>query len=291
MIKQPKDRYSPNRSPNNKVQVLDADQEPSDPPKREEDPEPLPRHIEDELDLNLEKYSTEIKNEVKYLLLDLLKYPSTEQAEQHRCATRLGYSDLKNIKNKQVGDSMFHPSTHRPTHCKDCGLLIQEREIPLCSEVWEFPTAGTSTFKFFETIKLIWIFIFILGAVFSIQSLYFNIIEPTETISILNFPKKFAYSGKLLYYSSNVILFLLIMLDACMLALTVVIWWASLYCLRSCREKYHRIVDQENLSACDFTIMLEHLPIHYNKETLQVELNRYFESLVYKHNIKNTWGE
>jgi hypothetical protein len=37
--------------------------------------------------------------------------------------------------------------------------------------------------------------------------------------------------------------------------------------------------------------MLEHLPVHYNKDALQVELTRYFESLVYKHNIKNTWGE
>jgi hypothetical protein len=52
---------------------------------------------------------------------------------------------------------------------------------------------------------------------------------------MLNFPKKFAYSGKLLYYSSNVILFLLLVLDACLLGLTVIVWWASLYCMRSCR--------------------------------------------------------
>jgi hypothetical protein len=37
--------------------------------------------------------------------------------------------------------------------------------------------------------------------------------------------------------------------------------------------------------------MIEHVPIHYTKERLQAEFNRYFESLVYKHNIKNTWGE
>jgi hypothetical protein len=60
---------------------------------------------------------------------------------------------------------------------------------------------------------------------------------------------------------------------------------------RCLRQKYVRIVDQESLSASDFTIMLENVPAYYTKDRLQNELNRYFESLVYHHNLKKTWGE
>lgn len=56
-------------------------------------------------------------------------------------------------------------------------------------------------------------------------------------------------------------------------------------------QKYEREVDQAHLSASDFSIMLENVPIHYSEDKLREEFNRYFESLVFSHNIKNTWGE
>jgi methylmalonyl-CoA mutase len=38
-------------------------------------------------------------------------------------------------------------------------------------------------------------------------------------------------------------------------------------------------------------LMLDNVPAYYTKERLQSEFNRYFESLVYHHNLKKTWGE
>lgn len=37
--------------------------------------------------------------------------------------------------------------------------------------------------------------------------------------------------------------------------------------------------------------MLEKVPIHLSEEKLKQEFERYFESLIFNHNIKNTWGE
>ena len=39
------------------------------------------------------------------MLLELLGYPSSELAEQHQWANRLGYSDLKNKMSKKVSDN------------------------------------------------------------------------------------------------------------------------------------------------------------------------------------------
>jgi len=73
--------------------------------------------------------------------------------------------------------------------------------------------------------------------------------------------------------------------------LVVLVWWFGRLVSECVSQKYLRIVDQASLSASDFSIMLENVPIHFSKERLQAEINRYFESLVFGHNIKNTWGE
>ena len=77
----------------------------------------IPYDIQAELDFNIEKYSEEVKEELRYLLIDLLRYPSTVQAYRHRCANRLGYYDLKNIKNKLQGESSYTPIKYHPDHC------------------------------------------------------------------------------------------------------------------------------------------------------------------------------
>lgn len=83
--------------------------------------------MEAELELNLEKYSQEIKEEIRYVLVDLLKYPSSTAAERHRASNRLGGFDLKQVRNKQVDSLQYFPSHHPPQLCDDCGLAMQER--------------------------------------------------------------------------------------------------------------------------------------------------------------------
>lgn len=73
--------------------------------------------------------------------------------------------------------------------------------------------------------------------------------------------------------------------------LVVVLWWFMIYATKCTQQPYERIVDEANITASDFTIMLEGLPGHYSQDKLQVELNRYYESLVYKHKVSNTMWE
>jgi predicted Zn-ribbon and HTH transcriptional regulator len=132
--------------------------------------------VQEELELNLEKYSVEVKEELRYLLMDLLKYPSTKQAYRHRCANRLGYNDLKHIKNKLRGDCSYTSSHFHPDYCQDCGLLIQQREISTCSSLWEFPKAGIATYHLYKDIKVTLGFLFLLSAIYTILNLYANIL-------------------------------------------------------------------------------------------------------------------
>ena len=56
-------------------------------------------------------------------------------------------------------------------------------------------------------------------------------------------------------------------------------------------QKYHRMVDQAYISASDFSILVEKVPIHISERKIKEEMLRYYESLVFSHNIKNKWGE
>jgi hypothetical protein len=104
-------------------------------------------------------------------------------------------------------------------------------------------------------------------------------------------PRKVSYSVYLLYSSSNAILDVLLGILAILIVISTIAWWFLQFVSQCLRQKYERVVEQEDLSAADFTIMLDNVPAYYTKERLQSEFNRYFESLVYHHNLKKTWGE
>jgi hypothetical protein len=52
--------------------------------------------------------------------------------------------------------------------------------------------------------------------------------------------------------------------SAFLLILVAVAWWLSTFAVMCLSQKYLRIVDQAHLSASDFSIMLENVPIHYS---------------------------
>jgi hypothetical protein len=161
----------------------------------------------------------------------------------------------------------------------------------MCASVWEFPKAGAATFHLFEDMKLIAGQVFLLGVVFSILSLYVSIVEPTESFSFATMPRKVSYTACMVYSSSNAFLSVLLGIEGFLIVLSTLLWWLLQFVSLCLRQKYERMVDQEDLSAADFTIMLDDMPVNYTKERLQNEFNRYFESLVYHHNLKKTWGE
>ena len=225
--------------------------------------------------------------------MDLLKYPSTVQANRHQCANRLGYNDLKHIKNKLHGESTYTSSTFHSDVCQDCGLILQEKQISLCSSVWEFPKAGLATFNIFKNMKLIMGLLFILGAIFGIVSLYVNIVGTKQSLTIdnQNFPIFFSNWVVAKNFTTNGAAELFLSIAGFLLILVVIVWWISIFVVMCLSQKYQRIVDQAYLSASDFSIMLENVPIHYTKEKMQEEVSRYFDSLVFNHNMKNKWGQ
>jgi hypothetical protein len=104
------------------LEILDRSEEPSkvepiEKIQEEDDEAYLPYEIENELDMNIEKYSEEVKDELRYLLIDLLKYPSTKQAVRHRSSNRMGSNDLKNIKNKLTGQSNYTSGSFYEDRC------------------------------------------------------------------------------------------------------------------------------------------------------------------------------
>lgn len=143
-------------------------------------------------------------------MIDLLKYPSSAHAQRHRYSNRLGNFDLRQVINKQNNATQFHTSVHQPEKCEDCGLIVQEKEIPVCASLWEFPKAGPATFYLFDDIKHLAWMVFLLGVVFSIFALYTSIVEPTESFSAATFPRKVSYIPKMLYASSNTVLTVLL---------------------------------------------------------------------------------
>lgn len=97
--------------------------------------------------------------------------------------------------------------------------------------------------------------------------------------------------AQILNFSANSALQAALSISGFLLLITVIVWWVTIIVISCLSSKYEREVDQAHLSASDFSIMLENVPIHYSEEKLKEEFNRYFESLVFNHNIKNTWGE
>jgi hypothetical protein len=112
--------------------------------------------------------------------MDLLKYPSNELAEKHRKANKLGCSDIysssKQVTNESVV-SMEHE--HKRDHCEDCGLLVQEQDIPVCTAFHKFPKVGIAAYLLFENLKSIILMVLVLGAIYSSYALYINITEPS----------------------------------------------------------------------------------------------------------------
>ena len=60
-------------------------------------------------------------------------------------------------------------------HCEDCGLVVQEEPIPLCSSFNNFPNIGIGAFLLFSTVKSLTILLLVLGVTYSGFALYSNI--------------------------------------------------------------------------------------------------------------------
>lgn len=61
-----------------------------------------------------------------------------------------------------------------------------------------------------------------------------------------------------------------------MVAGLVLIWWMGLFIMKRTALRQERMVDNETITAADFSIMFHHIPITLTKEVLQKELDLYY---------------
>jgi hypothetical protein len=123
--------------------------------------------------------------------------------------------------------------------------------------------------------KVIMMMLFFLGAIFCIVSLYINIniisiiassgTNLTIVLDFRTFPIVISNGFKAIYYSTVTTIQILFYLEAILLILVILVWWFSKYVVECVSQKFIRIVDQASLTASDFSIMLENVPIHYSK--------------------------
>jgi len=146
----------------------------------------------------------------------------------------------------------------------------------MCSAIWEFPKAGVATYLLFRNMKVIMTMLFFLGALFSIVSLYINIniisiVASSSGMNLtltfdLNTLSIFISNGfKITFSSSYSVLLILLLLETVLLILVILVWWFTRFVVECISQKYIRMVDQASLTASDFSIMLENVPIHYPK--------------------------
>jgi hypothetical protein len=145
----------------------------------------------------------------------------------------------------------------------------------MCSAIWEFPKAGLATYLLFRNMKVIMTMLFFLGALFSIVSLYINIniistitssgTTLTLTLDLNSLPVFISNGLKVTYSSSTSVILILLLLETVLLILVILVWWFTRFVVDCVSQKYTRMVDQASLTASDFSIMLENVPIHYPK--------------------------
>ena len=114
-----------------------------------------------------------------------------------------------------------------------------------------------ATFSLFREMKLIMGMLFLLGVVFCIISLYVNIVATNDSLDyqINNLPI-FLSNWTLVNNTNNSTASTLLSLSPFLLILTVTTWWLWMFIHLCLSQKYHRIVDQAQLSPADFSILL-----------------------------------
>lgn len=60
---------------------------------------------------------------------------------------------------------------------------------------------------------------------------------------------------------------------------TVIVWWIVLWVVKTCVIKYEKMVDDETITAADFSVMIENIPIACTKEELQGHFDRYYKQI------------
>ena len=128
---------------------------------------------------------------------------------------------------------------------------------------------------------------FLLGLTYSCYALYVSIAEPTQSLSFSNFSLKLSYAPIIQNIDNNDSLEKSVLILGWLLSGVVVIWMFSLSAFNWAELKHKRMIDNNTITAADFSIMIENIPYRCSDDQLQQAFNLYYQELADKKFIKD----
>ena len=138
---------------------------------------------------------------------------------------------------------------------------------------------GVAAFLYFQNIKNLIILLFLLACFYCSYALFVNINEPSSTIDYDNFINKMSIASTIQNLGTNPSLYNAMFIEGWLVVGGVALWWLALFIMKKATLKHERMVDDQTITAADFSIMLEHIPVTFTKESLQKEFDRYYEQI------------
>ena len=164
-------------------------------------------------------------------------------------------------------------------YCTCCGFIKQEDNIKLCTHLKDINNLGISTFLYFETAKNLGILLLIMGFVYSIYALVTNVMAShkiTSTSSITTNVDVLIISlaSKMTSETDENKNYYLIQ---CYIGVGLVVIWCIMFFVLKYFEKEQEVrVEEQTISAADFSIVMEYVPKDMTQEEMQKQFNGYF---------------
>lgn len=225
------------------------------------------------------------------ILTGILSYPCNELAEFHMESNRLGLEDLRSeILERTNKDGKASDVNDNIEYCSCCGFVHQKESLKICTHLGEINNIGISTYLYFQTIKNLVILLVLLSLGYSIFALatnvkasdeYRKLIETGGSINV-KFLSTISYvalslgSKQLNPTTENKTYYFI----QCWIGLGItVVWLIMFFILKYSEQGQETKVEEETISASDFTITMENVPKDITKEELQENFKRYEESI------------
>lgn len=200
-------------------------------------------------------------------------------------ANRLGTEDLRSQileRTKGSDDIEF---------CPCCGFVRQTENLKACTHLGEINNIGISTYLYFQTIKNLAVLLVILSFGYSIYALATNVKASAEyqkyikdgglildpkLLSTISYVALSLGSKQLNPTTDNKTSYFI----QCWIGLGVVILWLLLFFFLKYSEKSQETkVEEETISASDFTITMQNVPKDITKQELQEQFKKYEQTI------------
>jgi ABC-type Co2+ transport system permease subunit len=67
-----------------------------------------------------------------------------------------------------------------------------------------------------------------------------------------------------------------VQVEGWLIVATVVTWWVGMFIMKHIQIKDERMIDEKTVTAADFSIMFENVPVFYTKADFQKDIDTYY---------------